>query len=52
VLKYLGKASGAVPTSGVPVPPPGDLSEVVFFNSIEAFDGIFNGCFESGACTP
>jgi len=52
VLNYLGKASGAVPTSGVLVPPPGDLSNVVFFDSIEAFDGIFNGCFQSGACTP
>ena len=52
VLNYLGKASGAVPTSGVLVPPPGDLSNVVFFSSIETFDGIFNGCFESGACTP
>ena len=52
VLNYLGLASGAVPTTGVLVPPPGDLSNVVFFSSIEAFDGIFKGCFESGACTP
>jgi hypothetical protein len=52
VLNYLGIASGAVPTSGVLVPPPGDLSNVVFFSSIEAFDGIFHGCFESGACVP
>jgi len=52
VLNYLGKASGAVPTSGALVPPPGDLSKVVFFNSIEAFDGIFTGCFETGGCAP
>ena len=50
VLNYLGVADGAVPTDGMLLPPFGSPANVVYFYSIDAFDSIFSGCFETVVC--